>query len=243
MIVVGHRGNSSAAPENTLAAIDSAVRAGATGIEIDVQLTADRVPVVIHDDTLDRTTNGTGPVAATRSQELRALDAGSWFGSSFAGERVPRLDDVLDALTRARHVSVVVEVKGAWAREDVRLVADAVEEWALADRVVAQSLSVATVAALAEVAPWLRRGLIVAEADDGTLDLCRGLGATACNPNGRVLEARPQFVSQAHAAGITVTPWTLNEPAQWDAARALGVDGIITDRPEQLVAHQSQPAR
>ncbi|WP_324650421.1 glycerophosphodiester phosphodiesterase [Georgenia sp. H159] len=239
MIVVAHRGNSSVAPENTLAAVEAAIRSGATGIEIDVQLTADRVPVVIHDDVLDRTTDGSGPVAATRSDVICGLDAGSWFGQQFAGERVPMLEDVLDRLSRADGVHLLLEVKGAWAVEDVGLVTEAIEKRALADRVVAQSFSAATVAALGTVAPRLRRGLLVTEAHDRVLELCRELGATACNPRGDVLRARPELVGQAHAAGITVTPWTLNEPEQWAAATGLGVDGIITDRPDQLLAWQS----
>lgn len=234
MIVVGHRGSSSVAPENTLAAIEAAVRAGATGIEVDLQLTADRVPVIIHDDVLDRTTTGTGPVAAARAEDLRRLDAGTWFAPEFAGERVPTLDDVLDTVDRCADVHVLLEIKGAWDPEGVRLVADAVEEWALADRVLAQSFSVATLAALAEVAPWLRRGLLVTQAD-GALDLCRHLGATACNPHGAVLAERPEFVAEAHSAGVTVTPWTLNEPGHWARAHALGVDGIMTDRPAELI--------
>lgn len=236
MIVVAHRGSSSVAPENTLAAIGAAIRSGATGIEIDVQLTADRVPVVIHDDVLDRTTSGSGPLSAVRSDTLRTLDAGSWFAPEFAGERVPTLDAVLDHLSAADGVQLLLEVKGAWDVADVRLVTEAVAEWALADRVVAMSFSVATVGALATVAPWLRRGLLITEAEDGVLDLCRHLGATACNPRGNVLRERPELVAQAHAAGLTVTPWTLNEPERWATAVELGVDGIMTDRLDQLIA-------
>lgn len=234
MIVVGHRGSSSVAPENTLASIEEAIRAGATGIEIDVQLTADRVPVIIHDDDLDRTTSGTGPVAAVSAQALGALDAGAWFGTGFVGERVPSLDEVLDLLLLRVGVQLLLEIKGAWDPEGIRLVTDAIEGRALGDRVVPQSFSVTTVAALRTVAPGLRRGLIVPEAE-GALDRCRDLGATACNPHGRVLAEHPEFVAQAHAAGITVTPWTLNEPEHWARARDLEVDGITTDRPAELV--------
>ncbi len=239
MIVVAHRGNSAIAPENTMAAVEAAIRSGAGSIELDVQLTRDRVPVVIHDAVLERTTDGSGPVAATRARELTALDAGSWFGPAFAGERVPRLDDVLDAVARTRDVHLLLELKGVWGAEDVLLVAEAVEGWALADRVVAQSFAVATVAALATAAPWLRRGLLITDADDGVLDLCRELGAGACNPHGQVLLARPELVAAAHAAGITVTPWTLNDPEQWAAADELGVDGVITDRPDARSAWQA----
>lgn len=236
MLVVAHRGNSTVAPENTLAAIASAVASGADCVEIDVHLTLDGVPVVIHDDLLDRTTDGTGPVAAARADEVAALDAGSWFSREFAGEPVPRLDDVLVLLAAAGNVDLLLEMKGAWDTADVVRVAGSVATRGLTDRVVAQSFSVATVAALAAAAPELRRGLLVTTGDDGVLDLCRELGAVACNPHGLVLRERPELVVLAHAAGLTVTPWTLNEPAQWAAVHELGVDGVITDCPAELIA-------
>lgn len=242
MIVIGHRGNSAAAPENTLASIASAVACGAGGVEIDVQLSLDGVPVVIHDDTLDRTTDGSGPVSATRSEEITSLDAGSWFGPQYAGEPVPLLADVLDLLVAAEHVQLLLELKGAWGADDVRRVTEAVEDRELGRRVVPQSFSVATVAALASVSPGLPRGLLVTELDDGVLDLCRDLGASACNPHGAALLARPELLARAHDAGLAVTPWTLNEPEHWAAARELGVDGVTTDRPAELVAWATAPA-
>lgn len=236
MRVVAHRGNSAAAPENTLAAIASAVACGADSVELDVQLTLDGVPVVIHDDTLDRTTDGSGPVSATAAAEVTALDAGAWFGQQFADERVPLLTDVLDLLAAAGDVELLLELKGPWDTDDVRQVAAAVVDRGLAERVVAQSFSVATVEVLARVAPVLRRGLLVADAGDDLLELCRPLGTSAWNPHGPALRARPELVARAQAAGLTVTPWTLNDPEEWAAARALGVDGIITDRPADLLA-------
>lgn len=95
MLVIGHRGASIEAPENTMAAFTRALDLGADGIEFDVQLTADGHAVVLHDAVLDRTTNGSGPVFDVDLDEVRALDAGSWFGPDFVGERVPLLDDVL----------------------------------------------------------------------------------------------------------------------------------------------------
>lgn len=240
--VIAHRGNSSAAPENTLAAIEAAMRVGAASIEIDVQLTRDRVPVVIHDADLDRTTVGSGPVAETDAAVLRELDAGSWFAPVFAHERVPLLDEVLALLGRAEGVELLLEVKGAWAGEDVGLVTDAVAASGLGERVLVQSFAVATVAALAAVAPQQRRGLLVVETEDHVLELCRELGAASCNPRGNVLRENPAFVEQAHGAGLSVMVWTLNDPTEWAAATDLGVDGIITDRPEQLLDWQAGAA-
>src|SRR5699024_5700699 len=130
---------------------------------------------------------------------------------------------------------LLLEMKGAWDAADVRVVTDAVADRELGEQVTAQSFSVATVAALASQAPWLRRGMLTSSGGD-MLGLCQEIGVAAYNPHGQVLRDQPELVAQAHSAGLTVTPWTLNEPSQWAAARELGVDGVITDRPADLLA-------
>ncbi|MFS0705694.1 glycerophosphodiester phosphodiesterase [Cellulomonas sp. 179-A 9B4 NHS] len=233
-VVVAHRGNSSVAPQNTLAAFEAAWRAGAGSIEIDVQLTADGQVVVIHDDTLDATTSGSGPVAGTDLAGVRSLDAGAWFAPAYAGQRVPTFAEVVDLLLRRPGIDLLLEVKGAWTAEQVRGVTEPVLAAGLADRVVVQSIWPGTVAALREAAPGLRRGLLVLEVRDDLLDLCAELDVVTCNPYGPLLAADPGLVDRLHAAGREVTVWTLNEPEHWAAAVALGVDGVITDRPDRL---------
>lgn len=234
-VVVAHRGNSSVAPQNTLAAFEAAWRAGAGSIEIDVQLTADGQVVVIHDDTLDATTSGSGPVGGTDLARVRSLDAGAWFAPAYAGQRVPTFAEVVDLLLRRPGIDLLLEVKGAWTAEQVRGVTEPVLAAGLADRVVVQSFWPETVAALREAAPELRRGLLVFEVRDDLLDLCAELGVTACNPYGLLLVQDPGLVDRLHAAGLQVMVWTLDEPEHWAAAVALGVDAIITDRPDRLV--------
>lgn len=234
-LVVAHRGNSSVAPQNTLAAFEAAWRAGAGSIEIDVQLTADGQVVVIHDDTLDATTSGSGPVGGTDLAGVRSLDAGAWFAPAYAGQRVPTFAEVVDLLLRRPGIDLLLEVKGAWTAEQVRAVTEPVLAAGLADRVVVQSFWPETVAALREAAPDLRRGLLVFEVRDDLLDLCAELGVVACNPYGLLLVQDPGLVDRLHAAGLQVMVWTLDEPEHWAAAVALGVDAIITDRPDRLV--------
>ena len=110
MFVVGHRGALALAPENTIAAFESGLRVGVDAVEFDVQRTADGVPIVIHDDTLDRTTTGTGRVRDQTVAAIRPLDAGSHFATRFAGERVPSLADLLE-WARPRSVGLVLELK------------------------------------------------------------------------------------------------------------------------------------
>ncbi|MFH5821720.1 glycerophosphodiester phosphodiesterase [Georgenia sp. AZ-5] len=233
-LVVAHRGNSSVAPENTLAALESAWRAGADLVEVDLQLTADGVAVVIHDDEVDRTTTGTGRVDALTATELDALDAGSWFSAHFAGQRVPTAQDLLTFVVARPGLGLLAELKGSWAAGDVRRVTAAVEDAGLAGRVVVQSFDVGTVEALGDVAPSLPRGLLLETLPADLLELCAGLDVSACNPAGPLLRQEPGLVGALHGRGVRVLPWTLNEPAHWAAAAGAGVDGMITDRPDRL---------
>ncbi|MDM8085089.1 glycerophosphodiester phosphodiesterase family protein [Cellulomonas cellasea] len=233
-VVIGHRGNSSVAPQNTLAAFEAAWRAGAHAIEIDVQLTADGQVVVIHDDTVDATTDGAGEVRSMTADEVRGLDAGSWFSPVFAGHRVPTFDEVLGLMLERPGLDLLLEVKGEWTAEQVRPVTQAVAAAGLGSRTIAQSFWPGTVAALREAAPSLRRGLLIAELHDDLIGLCRGLDVVACNPHGQLLRDHPGLVDELREAGVVVMVWTLNEPEQWAAATAAGVDAIITDRPDRL---------
>lgn len=235
--VVAHRGNSAVAPQNTLAAFEAAWRAGADSIEIDIQLTADGHVVVIHDDTVDATTDGQGSVAGLTLDALRALDAGSWFAAAYRGQRVPTFAEVLELLVRRPGIELLLELKGAWTTAQVRPVTAAIREAGLTGRVVGQSFWPESVAALAEADPALRRGLLVFEVPDGVDALvrtCTGLGVMTCNPFGPLLVEHPELVARLHAAGLEVMVWTLDEPGQWAAAAALGVDAVITDRPDRL---------
>lgn len=254
MRVVAHRGNSWVAPENTLAAFEAAWRAGASSIELDVHLTADREVVVIHDDTVDATTDGSGPVGGLSLAAIRGLDAGAWFGPGFAGQRVPTFGEVLGFLAERAGIELLLELKGSWSTDDARLVTEPLAAAGLTGRVVGQSFWPGTVAALAEVAPDLRRGLLVLETaaalaelppdvrrlvpDAPTtaalVELCRELGVVTCNPYGPLLARQPDLVPALHAAGLQVMVWTLDEEADWAAARAAGVDAVITNRPDRL---------
>ena len=232
--VVAHRGNSSVAPQNTLAALEAAWRAGADSIEIDLRLSADGVAVVIHDATVDATTNGSGAVDDLDLAELRRLDAGSWFSPACAGQRVPTFAEVTAFLVARRGIDLLLELKGDWSEEAARGVVELIGEAGLEHRVLVQSFSPATVAVFAAVAPWLRRGLLVVEAGDHLLDLCAELAVTACNPYGELLRTRPELVAELHEAGLQVMVWTANEPEQWAALTDAGVDAIITDHPHAL---------
>lgn len=234
-LVVAHRGSSSLAPQNTLAAFESAWRSGADSIEIDIQLDADGAPVVIHDDTVDATTNGSGAVAEMHSDELRRLDAGSWFSPAYAGQRIPTFDEVLQLLVAREGIELLLELKGDWDAAGVQVAVDAIRAAGLTGRVLAQSFSRETVAALRDVAPEMRRGLLVFEVDHMLLDVCAELGVVACNPHGGLLLDDQTLLPRLQAAGVQVMVWTANEPEHWALLVEARVDAIITDRPDALV--------
>ncbi len=236
-LVVAHRGNSSVAPQNTLAAFESAWRTGADAIELDVHLTADRQVVVLHDDVVDETTDGTGRVGDLSLDAVRALDAGASFSRAYAGQRVPTFEDVVRLVAERPGVELLVELKGIWSVEDALLVTKQVDDADLADRVVVQSFWPPTVAALRDAASHLDRALLLSLQPDGLAELvavCADLGAVACNPEVALLAQVPDLVATLHEAGLRVHVWTANTADEWDDLLRQGVDGIMTDRPDRL---------
>lgn len=242
--VVAHRGNSSVAPQNTLAAIEAACRAGVDAVEIDLQRTADGAAVVIHDDTVDATTDGHGVVAELSLATLRGLDAGRWFGPGYAGQQVPLFGDVLELLGRYPGTQLLLELKDVWGPDELRGVTAAIDEAGLEDRVVVQSFWPDTVAAARDVAPHLPRGLLLAFEPPDVLDVCAGLGVVACNPSTEMVRRDRGIVTRLHRAGLRVMVWTENEPSGWSHLLGVddgtGVDAIITDRPDRLLGWLSR---
>ena len=231
--IYAHRGARAHAPENTLLAFDLAFDLGADAIECDVQRTADGQLAIIHDDTLQRTTTGRGPVAARTLAELRALDAG-------LGQRIPSLDEVL-ALCAARGRGVNLEIKAATpAAADATAAALAPVLVALADgarsRVVISSFELGAVAEIKRRLPWLRvatlhRGRAWRRRD--LLAPALEMGAEAVHPGVNLVT--PALVAQAHKRGLRVGVWTANGWAALRQLLAWGVDGVFSDFPERAV--------
>ncbi|MFF7814502.1 glycerophosphodiester phosphodiesterase [Streptomyces sp. NPDC007945] len=233
LTVIAHRGASSAAPENTLVAGEVARRGGAEWIENDVRPSRDGVPYVVHDATVDRTTDGSGAVRELTSTQLDSLDAGAWFAPSFAGARVPRLAAQLADL-RERGGRLLLEVKGAHSRAEVARIVRDVREQRMAERVVVQSFEPVTLRYVREAAPELPRALLRDRLDADPVAVARELGLAAYHVSDRGLAARPGAVAELRAAGVAVNVWTVDAPARWRALADLGVDGVITDRPTEL---------
>lgn len=246
IVTIGHRGAAGVAPENTLAAISAGGSAGPDFVEIDVQLTADDVPILLHDATLARTTDvetvfpdrASAPVGAFTYDELQQLDAGSWFGPAFVGERIPTFGQILDALPDG--VGVVIELKEPASSPGLaRVVADelaADPRWSeLADAGLLNAISfdhgsLREFYDLRPDIPTVALGAI--PADDAALaefaDWVDALGT-----NYRTLA--PADIDRVHDAGMQVSVYTVNAPTPVGELIGLGIDMITSDFPAMVV--------
>lgn len=234
---IAHRGNSSVAPENTLAAVRSALALDppVEFVEIDVHVCADGTLVVIHDSTLDRTTNARGRVAELPWATIRSAEAGypAQFGDVFRDERVPELSDVLDAVA-ATTTGVMIEVKVHGIGDRVaHLVAERGE---LSSHVVASfHADVVVAASLAE--PQVRTLYLADSGDPETIELAARIGADIVGVGHAGLTAAA--VRTAHERGLVVWVWTVDDPDRAAELQAMGVDGLISNRVSALRNRQN----
>ena len=250
--VIGHRGAPRHAPENTLASIDAAHRLGVRWVENDVQRTRDGRLVVLHDATLARTTDaaerypGRSPwrVGDFTLRQVERLDAGRWFGARFAGQRVPTLDAYLRRLDHD-HEDLLLEIKnpglypGLPGGIAARLRADGWTDRAhLAGRLMVQSFDAGAVRAFHRACPGARTALLGAPPADRLPGYARYLDAI--DPDAAHLTrgyvAAVHAVRGAHGRPLRVYPWTVDDPAAAVALAGIGADGVITDRPDRILA-------
>lgn len=231
-IVIGHRGASGEAPENTLAAFALALEQGAEGIELDVQITKDGEIVVCHDLTLDRTTNGSGLICEHNWEELNSLDAGIWFSEAFTGERIPHLRQVFELVPRGHLINV--EVKHAYeGRMEKALLAflDEMDRW---EDIVISSFDHKLIHGMKQAQPNAKVGLLYAAnlIDHAAYAKQLGVEVFSLHPYHHCINK--EDVVAAEAAGLAVYPYTANDVADYKRLTAAGVTGIITDYPARL---------
>ena len=230
---VAHRGYKGVAPENTLPAFAAAVLGGATLVEFDVRTSADDVPVVIHDRTLDRTTTGSGHVWDATLAQMRTLDAGSWFSPAYVDVRVPTLAATLDLLAPTAP-DLLMEIKPPASLPQVKAIMEMVHATGLAGRTTVQSFDPEVVRLAREAAPEIPRGLLRLRFEPDTVPLAEDLGVAYCNPSVADVLGDPATVAALTERGIAVMPWTANDMTQWPALTTAGVAGLITDRIAEL---------
>lgn len=228
--VIAHRGASGEAPENTLAAFRRAMEIGVDAVELDVHLSADGVPVVIHESLLDRTTGVAGLVKDLPLAALRQLDAGRWFGERFAGERIPTLVEALEML---RPVRVIVEIKNGpiYYPGIAGRVADAVRAVGH-PAVTVSSFDHPVLLEVRALAPVLETAVLYFARPFDPVRLARDVGADILHPHWSYIT--PEVVAAARSAGLRVEAWVVDERTHLAHTVCLGVDGIITSYPDRL---------
>ena len=234
---IAPRGAGKLAPENTLAAFRHGASFGYHMFEFDVKLSGDGVAVLLHDATLDRTTNGTGRLDALTLGQIAQLDAGSWHSPAYAGEPVPTLAAIARYL-RANNFLANIEIKpvpGAEWRTGAAVALDARVLWAGADvPPLLSSFSEEALAAAREAAPELPRALLLDKLPADWLDRLRALDCVALDANHR--ELTPEIIDEAHAAGFRVCCYTVNDLDRAQLLWGAGLDGLITDWVDRISA-------
>jgi len=226
--IVAHRGGGALAPENTLGAIRLGAAKGFKGVEFDVMLTADAMPIIIHDETLERTTNGRGSVPLKKYSELVSLDAGQ-------GERIPTFEQAA-RLCRELGVWANVEIKPAEGHERATglAVAQLAQElWrGAALQPLLSSFSIVALEAAQEAAPELRRGYLVGKVPEGWQATMQRLDCAALHCNYKALT--PELAQAIHGAGYGILLWTVNDPAIARQMLSYGADCLVTDALDRI---------
>jgi Glycerophosphoryl diester phosphodiesterase len=230
--VQGHRGASAIAPENTLAAFRAAADMGAQWVELDVALSADGVLLVIHDDTVDRTSSGTGSLGGLSAAAVASLDAGSWFDTRFAGEAIPTLAQTLDLLGE-RGVGANIEIKQHEHHRSLDQLVETVRDVIAGRRgnapVMISSFDIEALRAMHKLTPELELAMLWETVPTDWVAQLASIPATSIHLDFKALSIG--FLEETYRRGIKVRAWTCNDPIQllsfWDA----GLTGVITDDP------------
>lgn len=235
--LLGHRGASVPAPENTAAAIRLALAHGAEGVEIDVRALADGSAVLMHDADVGRTTDGEGALAAMSADDVAQLDAGGWKSPEFVGEAVPRLDDVLAEFLGKAYLAL--EMKEILPEPVLDAIGRAYRDHLGAELVLA-SFDARALERARDVAPAVPRTLILGpKTPFPPAELIQYLGLTGLfAPDPRTDE---RLVIECRRAGLSPTVYTVNDPGRAEVLAALGVEGIISDDPKALRPHLRRP--
>ena len=235
--IYAHRGARRVAPENTLPAFAAALEMGADGIELDVHLTADGQLVVIHDFNVEKPTDGRGEVERMTADEIARLDAGSHFSTAFAGTRIPRLEEVLDLVRDRCRINIEIKSNDLYARDASERVAVLIRQRDLYDQVIVSSFNPITLIKMRWLDPAIALGVLY---DREMPPFLREVWAgppilpQAQHPHHALIDAA--YMQWARQIGAQVNTWTVNEPAEARRLADLGVDTLITDVPDELLA-------
>jgi glycerophosphoryl diester phosphodiesterase len=232
-IILAHRGDLAHAPENTLPSFSQAIQKGADGVELDAKLTSDGHVIVIHDSTVDRTTDGSGKVSSLALEEIRKLDAGTWFSEKFNGTKVPLLEEVFEAVGRDKLINIELTNYSTPRDGLTQKVCELIERHNNRKQIIFSSFFASNLKIAAQILPEAPRGLL---ALPGLLGLwARSFGFMFGDYqalHSHISSASREQVQRAHRIKRRVHVWTANTPDEVIRLREWGVDGIFTDDPE-----------
>jgi glycerophosphoryl diester phosphodiesterase len=234
-LVIAHRGGPRWAPENTMAAFRKSLAAGADGIELDIHRCKTGELIVIHDETLDRTTDGSGFIKDKTLSELSSLSNGKWFAREFAGERLPVLEDVLKLVDGKMIINIEIKnapVEYPGIEEDLKRV---LKSYKHLDKILISSFDHELIRRVHEKMPEVKVAFLDAGIVADVGDYAQKIGAKAWNAG--YSELRADAVARAHQSGLSVNVWTVDGKKKWDEALGMQVDGIVTDDPAGLIGH------
>lgn len=234
-LTFGHRGARAYAPMNTLPSFELALKLGAHGIEFDVRRTKDGVLVLLHDPTVDETSNGHGHVADLTFAELRELDFGGWKGPEFAGTPIPTLDELFEAVGARFLMNVEIKCEHLASEGIEQQVAETIARHGMGERILVSSFNPFVVARSARAMPNILRGLLVeGPTPFDRARLLRRLEIQALHPYFPFIDTG--YMEKARSLGLAVNTWTVNDPAEAQRLAKLGVSAVITDQPDTILA-------
>ncbi|HLP28015.1 MAG TPA: glycerophosphodiester phosphodiesterase family protein [Candidatus Didemnitutus sp.] len=237
-IVCAHRGASGIAPENTLASLRAAIDTGAMMVELDVQVTSDNALVVFHDEHLDRTTNGHGDIRECALQDVRSLDAGSWFDARFAGEHIPLLDEALNVIKGRVYLNIEIKplTVNEQAARNIHNIVLSIINAGMTDHTVFASFDHHALLFIKSLGAQLRT-IALNVPDDERLPhevtrecLADGYGCS-------VAELTPERVEDCRENNIPIGVYTVNTPAELEYVIDMGVQGVVSNYPDVIMAH------
>lgn len=234
MILFAHRGASAYAPENTLAAFELAIKEGCTAVELDIHLTKDKKVVVCHDETVDRTTNGTGKISELTLEEIQSLDAGSWFSKEFIGEKIPTLNEVFEVLPKDTFFNIEIKKESSEDAELEKLLVDYIRNTDRVSNTVISSFNHVSLQKISRLAPEIRIGALIWAEMLNVTNYLKSDNFSVYSAHLKYSTLNPKVIKSLKDNNIKVYPWTVNDANIAKDLIEMGVDGIITNYPNIL---------
>ncbi len=239
-LIIAHRGAMGTAPENTAASFEKAIAEGVDGVELDVHLSKDGHLVVIHDESIDRTSNGKGMVKDMTLEELRRYDFGSYFDEAYAGERILTLEEALEIIRECKLINIEIKNGPIFYEGIEEKVLKVIRDFDIASRVIISSFNHYTINKISKLQPEISCGILYMEGLFKPWEYARNVGAQALHPY--YFAITPDEIGRCRENGVKVNVWGANDEFFIRGLIEAGVDGIITDYPGKALALRTSTA-